>query len=604
MKVSDYIANFLAEKDIEHIFTISGAGDVHLLNSVADHPKLSHVCPHHEQAAVMASLAYNRISGKMSAVIVTMGGGCSNAITGVVNGWADSVPCLIISGQEKTQYIKEQKNLRMWGVQGFDIARTVSNITKYSALVMEPAAIRFHLEKAYYLATTGRPGPVWLDIPLDVQSAQVNPEKMQEFEPEKPRCCIDHEYFNSLLGLIRNSSRPVFILGNGIRIAGAAELVPLLLEKFPFPALTAWNGADLFPASHPLYFGHEGNYGQRCANFIVQNCDLLITIGTRLAIPQIGYEMSEFAREARKFVVDIDMDELSKFEKDPSFIPVCSDAKDFIVKLLEICKNEEIHKPYEWIKRCEQWKNDYPVVNPLIHTETDGFLNSYAFIDELSAHFSDKEIVVTDMGTALTCTHQAITLNKNQRLITSTGLGEMGYGMPGAIGASFATGKGRVVLITGDGSMMMNLQEMQTIIHHRLPVKMFIFINDAYLTIKNTQIGLFGRKFTGSDKASGVTCPDYIKLGKAFGFRTFQLKKSNNMSRVIQQVLSSDGPALCEVYIHPLQPHIPKLSFSINPDGSLVSPPIEDLFPFLPREQLKKEMIIGLHEKSKKIIDN
>lgn len=603
MKVSDYIAQFLAEKGIKYIFTISGAGDVHLLNSIADHEKLSHICPHHEQAAVMASLAYNRISGGMSAVIVTMGGGTTNALTGVVSGWADSVPCFVISGQEKTQYIREQKNLRMWGVQGFDIAKTVSNITKYSALIMEPESIRFQMEKAFHLATSGRPGPVWLDIPIDVQAAQVIPETLKGYTPENVTVYETEGKISLLLDLIKNASRPIFILGNGIRLSGGVDLIPRLLEKFPFPALTAWNGIDLFPASHPLYFGHEGNYGQRCANFITQNCDLIIAIGTRLAIPQIGYDMKEFAREAKKFVVEIDPLELTKFENDTSFTGTCSDAKEFITTLFERSDTIPIAKPSAWIERCEKWRTDYPPVDPAIHKEVDGCINSYAFIEELSKHFADNEIIVTDMGTALTCTHQAIFLNKKQRLITSTGLGEMGYGMPGAIGASFASGKKRVVLITGDGSMMMNLQEMQTIIHHQLPVKIFIYINDAYLTIKNTQLGMFGKKFTGSDKESGVSCPDYIKLGNAFGFKTFQLKESKEMGRVIDDFLSSEGPALCEVYIHPLQPHLPKLSFSVNPDGSLVSPPIEDLYPFLSREQLKKEMIIDLHEKSKKIID-
>ncbi len=603
MKVSDYIAQFLAEKGVKLVFTISGAGDVHLLNSVADNENLTYICPHHEQAAVMASLAYNRISGGISAVIVTMGGGASNAITGVLSGWADSVPCIVISGQEKSQFIREQNHLRMWGVQGFDVAKTVANITKYSALIMDVSSIRFDLEKAFHLALSGRPGPVWLDIPLDIQSAQIDPEKLERYIPETPVPYQDDENIRMLLELIKKSSRPVFILGNGIRLSGGVNLIPELLDKFPFPALTAWNGLDMFPASHPLYFGHEGNYGQRCANFITQNCDLLIAIGTRLAIPQIGYDIKEFAREAKKVVVEIDPLELSKFKSDQSFIPVLSDAGPFMEKLLRLSAETDVEKPTNWLERCFQWRKDYPPVDHKIHKEIDGCINSYDFIAELSGQIAEDDVIVTDMGTALTCTHQAITLNKKQRLITSTGLGEMGYGMPGAIGASFATEKKRVILISGDGSMMMNLQEMQTIIHHKLPIKLFVFINDAYLTIKNTQMGLFGKKFAGSDNASGVSCPDYIKLGNAFGFKTFQLKESSQIATVIQDVINTEGPVLCEVYIHPLQPHLPKLSFSMNPDGSLVSPPIEDLFPFLTREQLQKEMIIGLHEKSKKIID-
>lgn len=600
MKVSDYIAEFFVEKGIKHIFTISGAGNVHLLNSIANNKNIEYICPHHEQAGVMATLAYKRISNRFSVMITTSGGGATNAITGVLDAWADSIPAIIISGQEKTQYVREHKNLRMWGVQGFDITKTVKNITKYSEIIFDQKTVKYHLEKAFYLSENGRPGPVWLDIPIDIQAAQINPNELIGFIPEKISFSIDDK-IEQISSLISSSKRPLFLFGNGIRLSNGIDLLNTLIEKYKFPFLTAWNGKDMISGSHPLFFGHEGNYGQRCANFVIQNCDLLIAIGTRLAIPQIGYDIKEFARDAKKIVVDVDETELSKFNSNNSFITVQSDAKYFLEKLINKIPEIKLPEINNWIERCNKWKKDYPFVDERIHKETEGYLNSYKFIEELSKHFKKDEIIVTDMGTALTCTHQAIMLNEDQRIITSTGLGEMGYGMPGAIGACFASGKKRIILITGDGSMMMNLQELQTIAHHKLPIKIFIYINDGYLTIKNTQMGLFGKKFTGSGKESGVSCPDFAKVGKAFGFKTFKIKTSKEISKIISDVLEEKGPVICEVLTHPLQPLVPKLSFSLNPDGTMVSPPIEDLFPFLTREQLEKEMLIELHEKSKKI---
>lgn len=603
MKVSDYICHFFVTKKIQKIFAISGAGNVHILNSIDNNDSLSCICPHHEQAGVMAALAYKRVSNKMGVMLTTQGGGSSNAITGVLNGWADSIPCLIISGQEKTQFLKEHKSLRMYGVQGFNVTKTVENFTKYTAIVDNPKMIKYHLEKAFYYAETGRPGPVWLDIPIDIQASNVDINELPSFEIEEVTNINITDDISFIIDQLKKSKRPMFIFGNGIRLSNCNQLLPSLLENISIPFLTAWNGIDMLPSNHHLYFGHEGNYGQRCANFITQNCDLLIAIGTRLAIPQIGYDINEFAREANKIVVDIDSSELSKFAGFKNFYTIEADAKYFIKSLISSLSNKPIACPEQWYKKCIQWKINYPIIDKKIHTHIDGYINSYIFVDELSKHFTEDEIIVTDMGTALTCTHQAITLNKNQRLITSTGLGEMGYGMPGAIGASFGSEKKRVILISGDGSMMMNLQELQTIVHHQLPIKIFLFINDGYLTIKHTQKALFGKKFVGSGRDSGVSCPDFGKVGSAFGLKTFKIQDIETMSSVIDSVLEASGPVICEVFTHPLQPLVPKLSFALNDDGTLVSPPLEDLYPFLPREILKQEMIIELLEKSKKIQD-
>lgn len=601
MKVADYMANFVADQGVKRVFMISGAGNMHFINSVADNKKLSYVCPHHEQAGVMAAMAYGRITGNIGVMTTTAGGAAANAITGALDAWADSIPVVVISGQEKSLFVKNHKDLRMWGVQGFDIVGAVAGITKYSALVTDPTTIRYHLEKAFYLAKSGRPGPVWLDIPIDVQAQIINTAQLEGFKPE-PTEQPDLKT-SKILQLITKAKRPVFILGHGIRLGGAVGLVSDLLKKFPFPALSTWNGADIIPGDYNLYYGHEGNYGQRCANFVAQNADLLIAIGTRLAIPQVGYDHSEFARAATKVIVDIDQNELEKFTAMPAVLPVLADAGAFIRELLKSVGSKNIRAPKAWVLKCDSWKKKYPLVDSALHNSKPGLVNSYVFIDKLAKHFGPKEVVVTDMGTALTCTHQCIKLKAGMRLVTSTGLGEMGVGLPFSIGACFANNQKRVILVGGDGSMMMNLQELQTIIHHKLPIKIFIFVNDGYLSIKHTQMGMFGGKFTASGKDSGVTCPDFIKVGKAFGFKTFAINGAKNIDAVIKKVLGVKGPVICTVPMDKYQLLIPKLSFSVKPDGTLVSPPIEDLFPFLPRRELSREMIIGLHEKSKMIND-
>ena len=602
MKVSDYIVQLFVEHNMKHIFSISGAGNVHILNSIADNPALVSVHPHQEQAGVLASLAYKRICGRLGVMITTSGGAATNAITGALDAWADSIPVLIISGQEKSEFVTKHKDLRMWGVQGFDIAKTVSNITKYAVLVTDPKRVKYEFQKAIHIAESGRPGPVWIDIPTDTQAAQINPDELESYVPEKDTTDNSTAFTAQISQLMANAKRPVFVFGNGIRLSGGENMLQALADKFGVPFLTAWNGIDLISSLHPLNYGREGTYGQRCANFVVQNADLVITIGTRMAIPQVGYDLREFARDAHKVVVDIDRTELDKFAADASFTLIEADAKAFISNLLDQVAAPTPANISAWVDTCNNWKKNYPFVEPDgLHKEMDGMLNSYSFVKELNKHFAPNEIIVTDMGTALTCTHQAIEVTDQQRVVTSTGLGEMGFGLPGAIGASLAADGQRVILINGDGSMMMNLQEMQTIVHLNLPIKLFVYINDGYLTIKHTQNNLFGSKFAGSGAKSGVTCPDYSKIGEAFGFKTFKIRTLQEAETLLPSVLAEDGPVLCEVFIHSMQLLAPKTSFNINPDGTLVSPPLEDLYPFLTREVLQQEMVVPLHPKSLQI---
>ncbi|MDB4926309.1 thiamine pyrophosphate-binding protein [Mucilaginibacter sp.] len=597
MKVSDFIADFLVKNTVKHVFSISGAGNIHLLNSILDNKDLVSIHPHQEQCGVLASIAYYRVCNRLGVMITTSGGAATNAITGVLDAWADSIPCIVISGQEKSQFVNDHKNLRMWGVQGFDIAKTVSNITKYAVLITDVKQVKYELQKSFYLALADRPGPVWLDIPTDLQAMNVDFDLLPDYDPveDQTNKTVANIDYNELVEKINKAERPLFIFGNGVRLAGGQNVLKRLVDKLGVPFLLAWNGVDLLPSNHPLNFGREGTYGQRTANLVVQNCDLLITVGTRMAIPQIGYELNEFARAAQKIIIDIDETELSKFSADPSFTLHKADAKEFIEGLLSVSK--PVGSKQSWIDSCKKLLEKFPVIDNKLYKSTTE-INSYQFIDKLSNHFSNDEIILTDMGTALTCTHQAIKLKNDQRVITSTGLGEMGYGIPGAVGASLASDKKQVILISGDGSMMMNLQELQTIVHHKLPIKLFVYINDGYLTIKHTQHNLFGNKLAGSGAASGVSCPNYTQIANAFGIKAYQLEKPEDIDSTITKVLDEEGPVLCEVYINALQPLVPKTSFNINPDGKFISPPLEDLFPFIDREELKQAMIVPVHEKS------
>lgn len=606
MKLSDYVAQTLAEHNARHIFAISGAGSAHLLDSVAYHPELSYVCPHHEQAGVMAAIAYTRVSGRLGVMMTTAGPGAANAIIGVLNAWADSIPCLILSGQEKSVHARPSNPLRMWGVQGFNIVDTVKGFTKYAALVDKPETVRYHLEKALYLASEGRPGPVWIDIPVDVQAAQIDPAALDGFTPPEVvaggRLAEDAAKVREMFA---KAQRPVIWLGNGIRLAGAEAMVRDLVAKFPAAYLTAWNGCDLLSTDHPLHFGHAGVYGQRCANFVLQNCDLLVAIGTRLAIPQVGYEQSEFARGAKRVMVDVDPAEIAKLSGVLD-LGIEADAGEFLRELLvepagganDLAELAHAVNHEDWIAKCSHWRDKYPLIEDGAHPVEPGYVNSYRFIDELSNHFSDRETIVLDAGTACTCSFQALRLREGQRVVYSTGLGEMGFGLPGAIGAALARGGERVILLSGDGSIMMNLQELQTVVHHQLPVKLFLFTNGAYLSIKHTQKAVFGR-YSGADPDSGVSCPDFHKVAAAFGFATAKIERWEDAPAAIARVLETPGPVLCEVPMNPTQLLVPKLALAVTAEGKFVSPPLEDLSPLLAREPFREEMeLVGVHPKS------
>jgi len=598
-KISDVIALFLKEKGIKHVFGIVGAANSHIFDSIYQLGFTQVVCVHHEQAATMAMQTYYRTCGEITAAIVTAGGGSTNAVTGVVSAWADSIPGIVISGQENTKYINSMKKMRMWGIQGYDSTAMVEKVTKYVARVMEPEKALFELEKAYAIASTGRPGPVWIDFPMDIQGSMIEEEKLIRYIlPAKNNADVLSIVIESAIGLIVAAKRPVFWLGNGIRLAKAQDLIQALLSIFPAPTITGWAGLDMLATSHPLNFGRAGNYGNRSANFIVQNADLVIAIGTRLSIPMIGYAHEEFARAAKVIMVDIDELELLKL-CDVIDLPIHADAGRFLEKLISRINETKSELPNisEWLTRCEGYRDHYPLIGPE-HDDKNGFINSYRFVDRLCDYFKVDQVVTTDMGTALLSGHEAIRIKQGQRMMTSTGLGEMGYGLPAAIGASFARNKGEVICLNCDGGMMMNLQELQTIAHHRLPIKIFIFNNDGYLMIKHTQKNLFNGRYSGSDAMSGVSFPNYEKIAIAFNLPYFCIKNWNDFLRIIPEVQSANTPVICEVFMDPEQYFYPKLGLAMNTEGKIVSPPLEDLSPLLPRDELNENMIIGMHPKS------
>lgn len=603
-KVSDIIADFLHDKGIRHVFGIVGSGNAHIFDAIVRKGYTEIICVHHEQAACMAVQTYYRTCGVVSVAIVTTGAGSTNAVTGVVSAWMDSIPCLIISGNENAAFTSPNNPLRIWGIQGYDSVAMVSKVTKHSDRILHSSDTLLALETAYYQATEGKPGPCWLDIPMNIQAASVNPDAMHSFQKtltpleSHPALLTISEGATHVIAKLKLAKRPVIWLGHGIRLAGAVDLIEPLANSLQCPLLVSWAGIDMIDSDHRLVFGRAGVYGQRAANFILQNCDFLLAIGTRLAIPQVGYDLSELARAAEFAVVDIDPFEVSKHGSKID-LPILGDAKEFLTELQAQLSFSTYNSAntLPWLQQCRHYQEKYPVIGTE-HADHDGYINSYPFMQRLSTHFKLNQIIVTDMGTALLSAHQVLSMKKGQRLMTSTGLGEMGYGLPAAIGVSFATNKGEVICLNCDGGMMLNLQELQTIVHHQLPIKLFIFNNDGYLMIKHTQKALFSGRYSGTDKNSGVTCPDFGALAKAFGIPSFTIKTWQDCDEVIPQVQALKGPVICEIFTHPEQLFAPKLSLAQQTDGSIISPPLEDLSPLLPRAELAENMLIGLHEKS------
>lgn len=602
MKLSDYVFRFIADLGIKHVFMVPGGGAMHLNDSVGNCQDIEYVCNLHEQASAIAAEAYARVTNYLGVVLVTTGPGGTNAITGVAGAWLESTPCLIISGQVKRIDMKGDLGVRQRGPQELDIISIVKSITKYAVTVTDPATIRYHLEKAVALATLGRKGPVWLDIPLDVQASMIDPDSLKGFDPGE---LVEVETNPSSLTskveeairLINNAERPVLLIGNGVRLSGAEKIIHELVTILGIPVLTTWMGIDLVSDECPEYFGMPGVAAARSANFIIQNSDCLVSIGARLDLSVTGFDQTKFARAAKKIVVDIDAGELRKLKMTVN-VQVCADAKTFIQELL---KNKSSIQPVDrtdWLLRCNEWKEKYPVILPE-YWEQKKYVNVYVFTSVLSDELTNDDLLIPgSSGAGIDQFWLSVHVKPGQRLFSTGGLGAMGFGVPASIGGCLASGHKRTITVDGDGGFQLNIQELETISRLNLPIKFFVLNNQGYGSIRSTQRAYFNGHLVGCDPSSGLTFPDTIKIASAYNIKSVRISDSSTLREDIRKVLHLPGPVICDVMTDPDQTVSPHVSSHIRSDGSMVSRPLEDLFPFLDREELFSNMLIPLTRES------
>lgn len=592
IRLADFVADFVAEKlKVKDVFTVTGGGAMFLNDAFGNHESLNAIYNHHEQASAMAAVGYAKYSEGFGAACVTTGCGGTNAVTGVLDAWQDSTPVFFVSGQVKrreTTY-NSDVGLRQYGVQEADIVGVVGSITKYAVMVNEPREIAYHLEKAAYLAQNGRPGPVWIDIPLDVQGVKIEKSDLIHFDPVSE----GYEYpsipakksMEELESMLKRAQRPIVIAGNGIRLSNTASDFSAFVEKHNLPVTFSYLSIDLLPSKHPLSVGRLGTKGDRAGNFAVQNSDLVIVLGSRLSVALTGFEYDLFAREAKIVVVDIDAEEHKKNTVNIDLM-IEADLRDFFKgsKTLEF----GVHK--KWLEKCQHWREKWPVYQVEYAQEEN--INMYQFLYGLEQQMRDDSVVVSDAGSAYYVTSQAMGFDKQQRYITSGAQADMGYTLPAAIGACIANQKKEVFAITGDGSFQMNIQELQTIVHNHLPIKIFVWNNNGYLSIKTTQRKFFEERYAGTGPKSGVSCPSFEKIAYAYDIPYFKASCPQELPDVLKQVLVELGPVICEIICPETQEVVPAVSSMKKPDGAMVSKPIEDMYPFLEREEFLTEMIV------------
>jgi acetolactate synthase-1/2/3 large subunit len=591
MNVSEYIFDFLTKKRITTAFIVTGGQAMYLDDAVGKNKNFEIICTHHEQTAAMAADAYGRIKHKPAIALVTAGPGSVNAMNGVVGGYTDSAPMIVISGQTNLSFVKyqDETGIRQYGVQGINIKPLVLNVVKYFITIDDISKLEYYLDKAYKEAVTGRPGPVWIDVPLDIQRQEV---ELNSFLPVEDIFIsgnmANNRYYDQIFNKISHSKRPIFIVGQGVSLAKAREAYLQLLEVLRIPVITSRLGIDLIESDHPLYVGRPGNYGERSANFTIQNSDLIISIGCRLSSSLVGHNPGEFGKKAYKFVVDIDEKELNK----PGVkidTRICMDCKEFIIGLKEYLSNKDIPDFSEWIKVCNNWKRKYPVVQPEYAKEKP--VNSYFFIDTLSSLTDHDATILVDTGSCFHVACQTWKIKRGQHYLTTGGLSSMGYWVAG-IGACLANDRKNTIVITGDGSLQMNIQEFATIKHNNLPIKVFILNNNGYLLIRHTQRNFMDDRFIGESPETGVWCPDSLEIAKAYGIRGIRISSSDGIEKIIKEVLSCDGPVICDVMTPEWQLLIPRVSSDKLPDGSLVSREYSDMFPYLSRDEYQENMIV------------
>lgn len=591
IRVADYIIQFLVEQGVRDIFMVTGGGSIFLSDAIYLNKDMNYYCCHHEQAVAMAAESYARARRGLGASLVTTGPGGTNAITGVAGSWMDSVPHITISGQAFLAQTIGDSGLRQLGVQEINIIDMVKPITKYAVMVKEPETIRYHLEKAVYLATHGRPGPVWLDLPANIQNSKVDISKLKGFDPKECQILFDQDLPSKVaevVKLLKNSNRPLIHLGHGVRLDGVDKEFIALLEQHNIPFVTARNANDIVDSDHPLFVGRPGTFAQRGANFAVQTSDVYIAVGTRLCLSQTGYNAKEYAKNATKVMIDVDQAELNKKSLDID-LKIHSRAKFFLTEL-EI-QLGDFRGPDSWVKRCQEWKANYPVVLPE-YSNQQGSINSYHFTDRLADELNSQDVIVTDMGSAFQGTHQALKVKQGQIFFTNGGLASMGWGLPAAIGACVGSGRRRTTCITGDGGLMMNVQELSTLVAYNLPIKLFILNNGGYLTIKQTQELGFESRYIGINKETGLHFPDFIQLAQAHGLFAVRFGSHNDLEAGLSNFLTLPGPGVCEIMMDENQIQAPKAINRRKADGSMEPTPLEDLWPFLDRKEIEQNMSI------------
>jgi acetolactate synthase-1/2/3 large subunit len=595
IKLSDYVFKFVARQKVKHVFLIPGGGNMHLTNSLSNVKDIKPVACLHEQGCSFAAESYGEYNNSLGVALVTSGPGGTNCVTGVAAAWIESSPTLFISGQAKRADLILASGVRSMGQQEVDIVSIVKPITKYAVTVMEPESIRYHLEKAVYLAKSGRPGPVWIDMPLDVQSAVINEKSLAGFTPAAASESTASEIKQKVrqtVDLIKLSKRPVFLIGNGVRISGAADEFRKLLESLHIPVLLTWKAADILSENHPLYAGRPGGIGQRFANFTQQNADCIIIIGARLDLPSLAFDHKNFARGAKKIVVDIDLCEISKFQFKIN-VAVHGQAVDFINELSAQSHSLQDYDCSPWLKRVKEWQKKYPVILPEYWDNKD-YASTYVLMGVLSELLSEDDLIVP--GSAGSCSDilmQAFKVKAGQRVLNAPGLGAMGTGIPGSIGACLASGCRRTICINGDGGFFLNIQELEVAKRLNLPIKYFVLNNNGYGSIVLSQSAHF-KKLVAANPDSGFTLPDVKTVAEAFGIKTMQISKNDQLRNVIKDVVKTAGPVVCEVMVNPQEKTIPRVTSKITPDGNIVSNPMEDMSPLLGREELKENMIIPI----------
>lgn len=584
-KLSDYVFDFLKEKGVKHIFMLPGGGAMHLDDSVG-RSGIEYICTLHEQAAAVAAEAYAQHTNEPGICLTTSGPGATNAITGVTAGWIDSTPMFILSGQAKRTDLVGNTGVRQIGSQEVQIIDMVRPITKYAVQVMEPAEIRYHMERAWYEAKSGRPGPVWLSIPLDVQAAMIEPENLRGFEPEPEERPDLTEAVAKTVHLLKGAERPVILAGNGIKLSGATEEFYKLLEALPIPVLTTWKTIDMMGEEDALYVGHPGGMGDRGANLILQSADVLLSIGSRLDTSLTAFNEPHFGMCARKVIIDIDQHELDRMKLEQVEVRLACDAGDFIRALYrEAAGNRDLQSRRtswrKWNAHGHELRRKYPSVTEA-HKKVQGVVSAYYFTELLCKYTTAEDVIVPESsGAAGEITYQAFRPKRGQKMKNAAGLGSMGFGLPYSIGACLANGGRRTVLINGDGAFQMNIQELETLVRLNLPVKIFIWNNEGYASIRSMQNNNFGGFQVASGKSSGLSMPDTVKVAEAYGLKTFRILDNCQLEEQIGDVLDTEGPVLCEMMISPEETVSPRTKTIVHEDGRLESYPLEKMWPVI-----------------------